>query len=97
MIKRGEESRENILQYIKEYISEHGYAPSRREICNGVGLKSTASVQRHLEKMLAAGQIETDADIGSPRAIRIPGYQLCKIKEVKEYTYYGQPLYVKEG
>nr|DAH03546.1 MAG TPA: LexA repressor [Caudoviricetes sp.] len=71
-IKRGEKVRGNILIFITEYIKEHGYAPTFREIGMGVNLKSTASVSNHIEKMIKAGVLETDAGVGSPRALRIP-------------------------
>lgn len=65
--------KEAILIFIKNYIKEHGYPPTVREIGAGVGLKSTSSVQGHLKKMLELGMIETDVGIGYPRAIRVPG------------------------
>lgn len=77
--KRGEEVRKRILGAIVSYIKEHGYAPTVREICDMVGLKSTSSVQSHLIRMLADGVIETDAGLGTPRAIRVPGYKFVKI------------------
>lgn len=64
--------REYILQFIKDYFKEHGYAPTVREICAGVGLKSTSSVYNHLKRMIRDGMIETDAGLGAPRAIRVP-------------------------
>lgn len=75
-MNRGEKVRQDILEYIMQYIRQHGYPPSRKEIGNGVGLKSTSSVQSHIDKMLADGMLETDAEAGSPRALRVPGMQL---------------------
>lgn len=68
------DTRKAIMSYIKNYIQEHGYPPSVREIGNGVGLKSTSSVQKHLKKLIDTGELETDAEIGSPRTLRVPGY-----------------------
>lgn len=70
--------KEAILLFIKIYINEHGYPPTVREIGAGVGLKSTSSVQSHLAKMLEMGMIETDAGIGCPRAIRVPGMKFVE-------------------
>ncbi|MDO5540585.1 MAG: hypothetical protein Q4F83_11035 [Eubacteriales bacterium] len=78
--KCGAEKREQILQYIIAYISQHGYPPTLREIGKGVGLKSTSSVQSHLNWMFACGTLETDA-AGSPRAIRVPGYGFIREEE----------------
>lgn len=75
-IKRGEKIRKDILEYIKQYIRQHSYPPSRREIGDGVGLKSTSSVQSHVDRMLADGMLETDDEAGTPRALRVPGMQI---------------------
>ena len=74
-IENGKKKREEILKVIISYIQEHGYAPTVREIGKIVGLESTSSVQNHLKKMLDDGMIETDAPFGTPRAIRVPGYE----------------------
>ena len=44
--KEGENmtKKEEIYNYIKTYIAEHGYAPSYREIGHAARLKSTSSV-----------------------------------------------------
>lgn len=70
--------KEAILLFIKNYIKEHGYSPSVREIGEGVGLKSTSSVYDHLKKMMELGMIESDAKWGSPRAIRVPGMKFVE-------------------
>lgn len=69
-----------ILEVIIQYIEKNQYPPTVREIGKLTGLKSTASVQRHLKNMLNKGLIES-GNIGVPRAIRVPGYKFVK-KEV---------------
>lgn len=76
--QHGEDVREQIVEVIKKYIQEHGYAPTAREIGEMVGLKSTSSIQSHLTRLFNEGKLETDAKPGSPRAIRIPGYKFIK-------------------
>lgn len=66
-----------ILNAIIQYIEEHQYPPTVREIGELMGLKSTASVQAHLENMIAKGLIES-GNLGTPRAIRVPGYKFVK-------------------
>lgn len=78
--KRGEESRNKIKEKIVEFICEHGYSPTVREICEMVGLSSTRTVYGHLKIMLEIGMIETDGKFGQPRAIRVPGYKFVKIE-----------------
>lgn len=76
--ERGSTVREIMMYAITKYIKEHQYAPTVREIGEMVGLKSTSTVQSHLNKLIADGKLETDAKPGSPRAIRIPGYVYVK-------------------
>ena len=71
-MKRITERNYAIFCYVKMYIMQHGYAPSIREICAGVGVKSTSSVQMHIRKLIELGKLETDAPIGTSRALRIP-------------------------
>ena len=78
---QGEKIRKDMLQAIIGYIEIHGYPPSVREIGELTGLKSTSSVQHHLEILRQEGKIETDTGLGSPRAIRIPGYKFVKVAE----------------
>lgn len=74
----GEKVRDAIVKAIVSYIEEHKYPPTVREIGDMVGLKSTASVFNHLMKLQKEGRVETDAGLGSPRSIRIPGYKFVK-------------------
>jgi repressor LexA len=70
--------REKILNYIVSYIQNHGYSPSNREIGAGVGLKSVSSVSYHLKSLFDLGILESDAEFGSPRAIRVKGWKFTK-------------------
>ena len=77
----GEKTREEIREFIIRYIQEHGYSPTFQEIGAAVEIKSKSSVSVHIKKMLETGMIETDAEFGVPRAIRIPGYHLVEEKK----------------
>ena len=48
---------EKVLNYIKKYHEEHSLMPTVREICDGVGLKSTSSVQYVLTRLREQGLI----------------------------------------
>ena len=52
------EKQKNILNFINIFIKKNGYAPSVREICQGVSLKSTSTVQYHLEKLIQSGLLQ---------------------------------------
>lgn len=69
---------EEILRYITGYIQEHGYPPSVREIAEGVGVSSTDTVNRHIKEMLISGMLETDAEPGAARALRVPGWKFIR-------------------
>ena len=49
---------EKILEFCKEYFKKYGYAPSSREIGDGVGLGSTSSVNLHMNRLFDSGLIE---------------------------------------
>lgn len=52
------DKQKNILNFINIFIEKHGYAPSIREICLGVNLKSTSTVQYHIEKLIKSGYLQ---------------------------------------
>ena len=52
------DKQKNILNFINIFVVKNGYAPSVREICTGVGLKSTSTVQYHIEKLINSGYLQ---------------------------------------
>lgn len=46
-----------ILTYIKEFIVSHGYPPTIREICSGMGVSSPATIHAHLTNLEKKGVI----------------------------------------
>lgn len=64
------EKQQNVLDYLKLSIDEKGYAPSVRDICKDVGIKSTSTVHAYLKKLTQLGFIEMDNTIS--RSIRLP-------------------------
>ena len=49
---------ERVYQYLQKAIKEQGYAPSVREICEAVGLKSPSTAHFHLKRLQERGLIE---------------------------------------
>mgnify|MGYP005839015741 CR=1 FL=1 len=47
-----------ILNFIKEYVSKHGYAPSYREIAHRFKLKSIATVHKHMKALISKEKIK---------------------------------------
>lgn len=73
-------TRQIILDFIIAYFQKHGYAPTIREICAGVGLASTSSVHAHIKTLKRLGYLETDAKDGSPRTLRVVGMEFGERK-----------------
>ena len=49
---------ERVYEYLQKAIKEQGYAPSVREICEAVGLKSPSTAHFHLKRLQERGLIE---------------------------------------
>ena len=62
---------DRIYDYLREVIPQQGYAPSVREICEAVGLKSPSTVHFHLKRLQERGLIEKGD--GKGRAIVLAG------------------------
>ena len=69
--------REEIYRFIARYITKHTYPPSNREIAEAVGVSDT-TVRRHIIRLIEDGVLETDAEPGAQRAIRIKGTRVVK-------------------
>ena len=59
-----------IYDFIVDYIRHEGYPPAVRDICEGIGIRSTSTIHGHLRRLQQAGRIEYQA--GKRRAITIP-------------------------
>ena len=66
-------------KFIIDYIKEHGYSPSYREIADGVGVRAVSTIAERIHRLEDMGKIKTKMDI--PRTISVVGYQFVKIKE----------------
>ncbi len=68
-----------VYDYLRQRESE-GFAPSVREICSALGIKSTSTVQRSIERLIGAGLLERKGEnlnrairlAGGRRAVRVP-------------------------
>jgi repressor LexA len=52
-----------MMEYIEEFITEHGYPPTIREIGQKLGISSTSVVNYNLNKLKNAGLIERDGQV----------------------------------
>lgn len=68
-MRSSQQNQQRILDFIKREIEQKGYPPSVREICAGVGLKSTSTVHAHLNHLEQQGLIRRDST--KPRALEV--------------------------
>ncbi|HEX2190096.1 MAG TPA: transcriptional repressor LexA [Longimicrobiaceae bacterium] len=64
-----------ILNYLVDYLRQHTYQPSIREIGKRFGIKSTKTVSEHLQALADKGYIERDAS--RSRGVKILGMNLA--------------------
>jgi repressor LexA len=62
---------QEIWQFLVEYVDDHGYPPTVREIGDAVGLASPSTVHAHLANLERAGLLRRDPT--KPRAIELVG------------------------
>jgi repressor LexA len=58
-----------ILIFIREYLEEHNYPPTIREIGQAVGISSTSVVKYNLERLVEKGMIERSGEVS--RGLRL--------------------------
>ncbi len=58
---------QQVLDVVEQYMEEHGYPPTVREIGDAVGLNSPSTVHAHLKALEQSGALRRDAT--KPRAI----------------------------
>ena len=92
---RTSNKREQILNFLTQFMNEHGYAPTVREICNAGGLQSTATVHYHLNALRDAGLIEKDEM--KKRAISLPDAQRADRIPVVGVVTAGVPILATEN
>ncbi|OGL25855.1 hypothetical protein A3E49_00555 [Candidatus Saccharibacteria bacterium RIFCSPHIGHO2_12_FULL_49_19] len=47
-----------LLSFIEEFITAHGYSPSYREIMKGLGYTSVATVSLHINNLIRRGHLQ---------------------------------------
>jgi repressor LexA len=59
-----------MLAYIQEFIQEHGYPPTIREIGRRLGISSTSVVNYNLNKLKTAGYLDRDGQVSRGLKLR---------------------------
>lgn len=55
---RPSRSQHNLLEYIEQFVAQHGYGPSYREIMKALDYKSVSTVAIHINGLIAKGQLK---------------------------------------
>ena len=102
---------EEVLDYLKKYIAEHGFPPAVREICQALGLSSPATVQVHLQHLKDAGIINFCYNLSEPALplisnirlnsfkiyMRDTGLLIAMLEEGTQKAILEEDLYINEG
>jgi repressor LexA len=67
--KRLTKKQAEVLHFVKEFLATHAYAPSYREIAEGLGLSSPATVFEHIRALHAKGFLRMDE--GEARSVEL--------------------------
>jgi repressor LexA len=60
---------QEIFDFVKQYVGEHGYPPTVRDIGKAIGLTSSSTVHAHLANLEKLGLLRRDPT--KPRAIEV--------------------------
>lgn len=69
--ERATKKQQELFQFVKDFISEHDYGPSYREIMNALGYKSVSTVAVHVDALIAKGYLVRRDN--SPRSLEVAG------------------------
>ena len=85
---------EQILNYIKDYLAETGFPPTRSEIAQEMGFKSPNAAEEHLRTLARKGAIEMLP--GTSRGIRLPISEQLGLPIVGQVAA-GSPILAEES
>lgn len=81
---------QEIWQFLADYVDDHGYPPTVREIGDAVGLASPSTVHAHLANLERAGLLRRDPT--KPRAIELVGRRKPEAPTARESSIPVLPL-----
>jgi repressor LexA len=79
---------QQVLDYIRQTVTERGYPPSVREIGEAVGLSSPSTVHSHLNSLVEAGAIRRDPT--KPRAIVVVDAPAVPDRRIRDIPLLGR-------
>jgi SOS-response transcriptional repressor LexA len=70
-----------LLEFIAQFIAEHGYSPCYREIMTGLGYTSVATVSLHVTSLIKRGHLQKRDR--SARSLEVVSEELIKMTPVQ--------------
>lgn len=77
-----------IFEYISDCLEKNGYAPTVRDICSALGIKSTSSVHDYLRRLETKGYIKKSS--GKSRALSIESSAGMEPEKMKKIPILGR-------
>ena len=85
---------EEILAYIKDYLQETGFPPTRSEIATKIGYRSPNAAEEHLRALARKGAIEMQP--GTSRGIKLPMTEQLGLPIIGQVAA-GSPILAEES
>jgi len=85
---------QEILSYIKDYLNETGFPPTRSEIAHRMGFRSPNAAEDHLRALARKGAIEIQP--GTSRGLRLPINEQLGLPVVGQVAA-GSPILAEES
>src|SRR5215218_10396025 len=79
---------QEIFDFVKRYVGDHGYPPTVRDIGKALGLTSSSTVHAHLANLERLGLLRRDPT--KPRAIEVIGGKARQVLSPTELPVVGQ-------
>jgi len=88
------ERQRQVLDFLKEYVSERGYPPTVREVAQSLGVKWTKGVEKHFQALEKKGYIKRSS---GARTLEIEGFSRGRSVPVIGTIAAGKPILAEEN
>lgn len=83
MSQRQTRVQQKLLEFITDFIREHGYGPSYREIMTGLDYKSVSTVAVHVDGLVAKGYLRKQGR--SARSLEVAARTVEEVSQGDEH------------
>ncbi len=88
------ERQRQVLDFLKEHVSEKGYPPTVREVAQNLGVKWTKGVEKHFQALEKKGYIKRSS---GARTLEIEGFSRGRNVPVIGTIAAGKPILAEEN